>query len=146
MSPDLLQQDFSADAPNEKWVQDITYMWSDEGWSYLAVVIDLYSRRVVGWALDSRMTAMLVIDALNMALSSRDQPTGTIVHSDRGSQYCSLDFQRLVRESGMRSSMSRKGCCYDNACAETFFHSMKIEAIHGEKISTRLDLQRRVFE
>lgn len=146
VSPDLLQQDFTAAAPNEKWVQDITYLWSDEGWSYLAVVIDLYSRRVVGWSLDSRMTVELVLDAMQMALGSRGNPSGTIVHSDRGSQYCAKDFQRLLQEAGMRSSMSRRGCCYDNACAESFFHSLKVEAIHGERVNTRADLQKRVFE
>jgi len=86
VSPDLLRQNFSASAPNQKWVQDITYLWSDEGWSYLAVVIDLYSRRVVGWSLDSRMTVDLVLDAMRMAITTRGHPSGTIVHSDRGSQ------------------------------------------------------------
>ena len=146
VSPDLLGQDFAAEAPNEKWVQDITYLWTDQGWSYLAVVIDLYSRRVVGWSLDSRMTVALVIDAMRMAITTRGHPRETIAHSDRGSQYCAKDFQGLLAEAGLRSSMSRKGCCYDNACAESFFHSMKVEAIHGERITTRAELQRRVFE
>lgn len=146
VSPDLLGQDFTAEAPNRKWVQDITYLWSDQGWSYLAVVIDLYSRRVVGWSLDSRMTVSLVLEAMRMAITTRGRPSGTIAHSDRGSQYCAKEFRALLDEAGLRSSMSRKGCCYDNACAESFFHSLKVEAIHGERITTREELRERVFE
>ena len=146
ISPDLLEQDFSAAAPNEKWVQDITYLWSEEGWSYLAVVIELYSRRVIGWSLERTMTAELVCSALSMAMDARGNPRGVIVHSDRGSQYCSKAFRALLERGGHRQSMSRKGCCHDNACAESFFHSMKVEAVHGELISTSAALQRIVFE
>ena len=105
----MLQRDFTATQPNQKWVGDITYLWSDEGWLYLATVIDLYSRRVVGWSMSERMTAALVCDALRMALWCRRSPEGVIFHSDRGSQYCSGDFQRLIKTSKLLSSMSAKG-------------------------------------
>lgn len=146
VAPNLLQQDFTATAPNQKWVGDITYLWTDEGWLYLATVIDLYSRLVVGWAMSERMTAQLVCDALQMALWRRRKPTGVIVHSDRGSQYCSGAYQQLIRESELLCSMSAKGNCYDNACAESFFHSLKVEAIHGERFSTREEMRQTVFE
>lgn len=146
VSPNLLEQDFSASRPNQKWVGDITYLWTDEGWMYLATVIDLYSRRVVGWAMSDRMTAKLVCDALMMALWRRKMPEGVTFHSDRGSQYCSRDFQRLIRKHKLRSSMSAKGNCYDNAVAESFFHSLKVEAIHGERFPTRDAMRATVFE
>ena len=146
VAPNLLEQDFSAAAPNQKWVGDITYLWSDEGWLYLATVIDLYLRRVVGWAMSERMTAELVCDALTMALWRRGMPRGVITHSDRGSQYCSASYQKLIRFHGLRCSMSAKGNCYDNACAESFFHSLKVEAIHGERITTRDQMRQMVFE
>jgi len=142
----LLQRDFTATQPNQKWVGDITYLWSDEGWLYLATVIDLYSRRVVGWSMSERMTAALVCDALLMALWCRRSPEGVIFHSDRGSQYCSGDFQRLIKTSKLLSSMSAKGNCYDNACAESFFHTLKVEAIHGERFTTRQQVRNTVFE
>jgi len=146
VAPNLLQQDFSATAPNQKYVGDITYLWTDEGWLYLAVVIDLYSRLVVGWAMSERMTAQLVCDALKMAMWRRRNPTDVIVHSDRGSQYCSGAYQQLIRDHGLRCSMSAKGNCYDNACAESFFHSLKVEAIHGERFETRESMCQTVFE
>ena len=146
VAPNLLQQDFSADAPNQKWVGDITYLWTDEGWLYLAIMLDLYSRKVVGWAMSERMTATLVCDALRMALWRRKIPTGVIVHSDRGSQYCSHDYQRLIATHKLQCSMSAKGNCYDNACAESFFHSLKVELIHGERFATREVMKEAVFE
>ena len=146
VAPNLLKQDFVATAPNEKYVSDITYLWTDEGWLYLAVVIDLYSRLVVGWAMSNRMTAQLVCDALQMALWRRGMPTGVIVHSDRGSQYCSHLYQALLQSNGLLCSMSAKGNCYDNACAESFFHSLKVEAIHGERFVTRAAMKQTVFE
>lgn len=115
VSPNLLQQNFEAEAADRKWVSDITYLWTDEGCLYLAVVLDLYSRRVVGWAMAERMTATLVSDALRMALWRRKKPTGVIVHSDRGSQYCSQDYQKLLRDHGLICSMSKKGDCYERA-------------------------------
>ena len=146
VAPNLLQQDFTATKPNQKYVGDITYLWTEEGWLYLAVVIDLYSRLVVGWAMSERMTAQLVCDALQMALWRRRMPTGIIVHSDRGSQYCSGVYQQLIREHELICSMSAKGNCYDNACAESFFHSLKVEAIHGERFATREEMRQTVFE
>lgn len=146
VAPNLLQQDFSADAANQKWVGDITYLWTDEGWLYLAVMIDLYSRAVVGWSMSERMTATLVCDALKMALWRRKLPTGVIVHSDRGSQYCSNEYQKLINHHQLKCSMSAKGNCYDNACAESFFHSMKVEAIHGERFTTRAAMKQTIFE
>ena len=146
VAPNLLQQDFTATAPNQKYVSDITYLWTDEGWLYLATVIDLYSRLVVGWAMSDRMTAQLVCDALQMALWRRQMPTGVIVHSDRGSQYCSGAYQALIEHHGLLCSMSAKGNCFDNACAESFFHSLKVEAIHGERFATREKMRQTVFE
>lgn len=146
VADNLLQQDFTASAPNQKWVGDITYLHTEEGWLYLAVIIDLYSRRVIGWAMSERMTADLVCDALRMALWRRKQPTGVIVHSDRGSQYCSMAYQTLIRAHQLRCSMSAKGNCYDNACAESFFHSLKVECIHGERFMSRAQMRETVFE
>ncbi len=146
VAPNLLEQDFGAGRPNEKYVGDITYLWTDEGWLYLAVVLDLYSRKVVGWAMDKRMKSKLVCDALTMALWRRGKPTGVIVHTDRGSQYCSTAYQRIITGHGLKASMSAKGCCYDNAVAESFFHSLKVEAIFGERFRTREQMRQHVFE
>lgn len=146
VAPNLLQQEFTATAPNQKWVGDITYLWTDEGWLYLAVILDLYSRCVVGWAMSERMKAGLVCDALKMALWRRRMPHDVIVHSDRGSQYCSKRYQALIKRHRLRCSMSGKGNCYDNACAESFFHTLKVEAIHGERFRTRGEMRQAVFE
>ena len=146
VAPNLLQQNFTATAPNRKYVSDITYLWTGEGWLYLATVIDLYSRLVVGWAMSERMTAQLVCDALQMALWRRRMPTGVIVHSDRGSQYCSGAYQALIKKHGLLCSMSARGCCYDNACAESFFHTLKVEVIHGDRFATREKMRQTVFE
>lgn len=146
VAPNLLLQDFESSAPDQKWVTDITYLWTEEGWLYLAVVLDLYSRRVVGWAMSERMTASLVCSALTMALWRRKKPTGVIVHSDRGSQYCSRDYQKLLKKHHLVCSMSKKGDCYDNAAMESWNHSLKVEAIHGEKILDREQAKRIVFE
>ena len=140
VAENLLKQDFHAERPNQKWAGDITYLWTREGWLYLAVIIDLYSRKVIGWSMSERMTANLVCDAL------QKRPKHVIVHSDRGSQYCSLDYQTLLRDNQLICSMSAKGCCYDNACSESFFHSLKVEAIHGEKFETRAQMRETVFE
>ena len=146
VAPNVLQQNFSAEAPNQKWASDITYLWTAEGLLYLSVIIDLFSRLVVGWALAERMTADLVCQALQMALWRRNMPKGVILHSDRGSQYCSAAYQRLVMNHHLVCSMSAKGNCYDNACAESFFHTMKVEAIHGEHFATREEMRHAVFE
>ncbi len=146
VAPNLLGQNFSANKPNEKWVSDITYIWTDEGWLYLAVVMDLYSRLVVGWAISERMTSALVVDALQMALWRRQMPRGLIAHSDRGSQYCSHDYQKLLTDHGLICSMSKRGDCFDNAAMESWNHSFKVEAIHGEKLRTRDDAKNQVFD
>lgn len=146
ISPNLLEQNFSAQKPNEKWVSDITYIATDEGWLYLAVVMDLYSRKIVGWSLSDRMTATLVIDALQMAWWGRNRPVGVIVHSDRGSQYCSKEYQRLLADKGLISSMSKKGDCYDNAAMESWNHSFKVETIHGERFKTRKEAISHIFD
>jgi len=146
VAPNLFEQDFSADKPDQKRVSDITYIWTEEGWLYLAVVLELYSRRVIGWAISERMTATLVCDALIMALWNRKMPKGVIVHSDRGSQYCSAAYQKLFRKHRLVCSMSKKGDCYDNAAMESRNHSFKVEAIHGERFKTRSDAKHQVFE
>lgn len=146
VAPNLLQQNFFASRPNEKWVSDIIYVWTEEGWLYLAVVMDLYSRMVVGWSMSERMTSQLVIDALQMAIWRRNKPQGVIIHSDRGSQYCSHDYQKLLAENGFICSMSKRGDCYDNASMESWNHSFKVEAIHGEKFLTRAAAKNHVFE
>lgn len=145
-SDNLLNRDFVADAPNKKWVGDISYVWTNEGWLYLAVVIDLYSRAVIGWSIQSAMTRNLVCDALMMALWRRGFPSNLIFHSDRGSQYCSDDFQKLLKLHGIISSMSRKGNCWDNSVAESFFHSIKTELIHDEQYVTREAAKQSIFE
>jgi putative transposase len=146
VAPNLLEQNFTADAPDQKWVSDITYIWTEEGWLYLAVVLELYSRRVIGWAIAERMTASLVCDALVMALWRQHMPKGVIVHSDRGSQYCSAAYQRLFDKHQLICSMSKKGDCYDNAAMESWNHSFKVEAVHGERFLTRSDAKYQVFE
>lgn len=146
IAPNVLKRDFTATEPNQKWVGDITYLYTREGWLYLAVIIDLYSRAVIGWSMSSRMKASLVCDALSMALFRRGFPKGVVTHSDRGSQYCSDDYRQLIKQHKLTQSMSRKGNCWDNACAESFFHSLKVEAIHGEPIMTRDQMRQTVFE
>lgn len=141
----ILNQDFTASVPNQKWVQDITYTRTDEGWLYLAVVIDLYSRMVIGWAMSSRIDAALVCQALNSALLRRGKPSGVIVHSDRGSQYCSKAYRRLIKRYGLVGSMSARGNCYDNACVESFFHSLKVEKLHRYRFQTREQMRHAVF-
>ena len=129
ISQNLLDRNFSAGQPNQKWAGDITYIWTREGWLYLAVILDLHSRRVIGWAVSNRMKRDLAIRALKMAISFRAPPNGCIHHTDRGSQYCSHDYQKILRQHGFRTSMSGKGNCYDNAAVETFFKTIKAELI-----------------
>lgn len=146
VAPNRLEQDFTASAPNQKWVSDITYLWTGEGWLYLAVVLDLYSRAVVGWSMGQRITRDLVIQALTMAIWRRRPKAGLIAHSDRGSQYASNDYQRLLDSHGFLCSMSRKGDCYDNAAMESFFHTLKIEQTEGKSYATRDEARADVFE
>ncbi|EGV33433.1 Integrase catalytic region [Thiorhodococcus drewsii AZ1] len=137
VAENLLDRQFEVRAPNRVWASDITYLWTNEGWLYLAVVIDLYARRVVGWALSERMQAPLVCDALRMALGRRRPPPGLMHHSDRGSQYAGQAYQDLLREHGLTPSMSRKGNCWDNAPMERFFGSLKRERTDRRLFATR---------
>ena len=139
IAPNLLGQQFNVAEPDKVWVGDITYIATDEGWLFLAVVIDLFSRQVVGWSLRSDMTRSIVIDALRMAWFKRHpgKNAGVIFHSDRGSQYASGEFTAVLAEYGITSSMSRKGNCWDNACSETLFGSLKVERLHGQRFNTR---------
>lgn len=146
VAQNLLQQAFTAARANQVWVGDITYIATDEGWLYLAVVLDLFSRKVVGWSMSDRMTATLVCDALRMALFRRKQPRGVIMHTDRGSQYCSREHRSLLDLNALIASMSAKGNCYDNAAMESWNHSLKVEAIHGERFATRAEARAQVFE
>ena len=139
VAPNLLEQQFEVSEPNCVWVGDITYLWTSEGWLYLAIVIDLFSRKVVGWSMSNRITKKLVIDALLMGVWRRKPAPGLIFHSDRGSQYCSNNFQELLKKYKIISSMSRKGNCWDNAVAESFFGSLKKEQVFGAKYATRTD-------
>ena len=142
----LLQQNFTAQRPDQVWVGDITYISTDEGWLYLAVVLDLFSRKVVGWSMSERMTATLVCDALRMALFRRHRPSGAIMHTDRGSQYCSREHRALLEANGLIASMSAKGNCYDNAAMESWNHSYKVEAVHGERFATRVQAKIHTFD
>ncbi len=141
----VLGRQFDVAKPDQVYVGDITYVWTQEGWLYLAVVIDLFSRKVVGWSMGSRMKAQLVCDALKMAIWQRRPGVGLMVHSDRGSQYASKDYRRLLKAHGFIGSMSRKGDCWDNAVAESFFGSMKQERIHWRHYQTRVEAQRDVL-
>lgn len=141
-----LGQNFRVERPNTAWSADITYLWTDEGWLYLAVVLDLWSRRVIGWSLRKSVDRTLVIAALEGALSQRRPSTGLICHSDRGSQYASGDYQARLRQAGALCSMSRKGNCYDNAPVESFFASLKRELIHRTSFATRKEARLAVFE
>jgi transposase InsO family protein len=138
IAPNLLNRNFTAAAPNHAWAGDITYIATEEGWLFLAVVIDLFSRRVVGWSMQPDMRRNLVIDALEMAWFRRrpDRNTVLIFHSDRGSQYASDDFNKVLQEHAITPSMSRKGNCWDNACSETLFGSLKVERLHGQRFET----------
>jgi putative transposase len=138
IAPNLLDRNFTVAAPNTAWAGDVTYIATEEGWLYLAVVIDLFSRQVVGWSMRPDMRCNLVIDALEMAWYQRrpDKKAGLIFHSDRGSQYASGDFRQVLEEYGITPSMSRKGNCWDNACSETLFGSLKVERLHGQRFAT----------
>lgn len=146
VASNLLTQDFTATAPNQRWVSDITYIRTQQGWLYLAMIMDLYSRAIVGWAMDKQMTVELVADALVMAMSRRQTGTGLILHSDRGCQYAANDYQLMLAERGIRCSMSGRGNCYDNAAAESFFHSLKTEWVHHHKYVTRQEAKASLFE
>jgi len=137
VAPNLLAQEFTADGPDEKWGVDISYVWTAEGWLYLAVVLDLFSRRIVGWSLSDRMKRGLAMDALQRAIDRRQPPAGLIHHSDRGSQYCSAEYRKLLRRHGLVASMSGRGNCYDNAMVETVFKTIKSELVWRTAFTSR---------
>jgi putative transposase len=146
VAPNVLERSFSAPAPNRRWIADFTYIWTAEGWLYVAAVIDLFSRRVVGWSMSASMTAELVTDALVMAIWRRGKPEALIHHSDRGSQYTSDQFQRLMTDHGVTCSMSRSGNVWDNAAMESFFSSLKTERIARKVYRTRDEARADVFD
>jgi putative transposase len=146
VAQNVLDRQFEASGPNEKWVSDITYVWTDEGWLYLAAVEDLYSRKVVGWSLGERLTSELVNEALRMAIGRQLPMMDLMAHSDRGSQYASGSYQRLLASRGITCSMSRKGNCWDNAPMESFFATLKKELVHQERYATREEARQSLFE
>jgi putative transposase len=146
VAENLLNREFHAAEPDQKWVSDVTYVWTDEGWLYLAVFIDLFSRMVVGWSMSSRMTEDLVIDALRMGLMTRGKKVSPLVHSDQGSQYASDAFRAELEFRGCQQSMSRKGNCWDNSVSESFFGSLKTELIHHEQFKTRKEAEQKTFD
>ncbi len=146
VAPNRLNQDFSATGPNQRWVSDITYVRTGEGWLYVAVILDLYSRKVVGWSTSVRLQRDLVLEALKMALGQRTPAPDLIHHSDRGSQYASPEFQNLLKAHGITCSMSGVGNCFDNAVAESFFATLKRERVHRRYYQTRGEASADVFQ
>ena len=146
ISPNHLQRDFYSSNSNKVYVGDITYIPTNEGWLYLAVVIDIFSRKVVGWSMNHTLHTSLVNNALEMAIKRRKPNKGLIYHTDRGSQYASYEHKNLLEKYGIIQSMSKKGDCWDNAVAESFFHSLKTELIHHEKFLTRSQANEKIFE
>jgi putative transposase len=146
VAPNVLDRQFVASQPNQKWIADFTYIWTAEGWLYLAAVIDLFSRRVVGWSMKAEMTAQLVTDALVMAIWRRGKPDALLHHSDQGSQYTSEQFQRLMADNGVACSMSRSGNVWDNAAMESFFSSLKTERTARKTYRTRDQARADVFD
>jgi putative transposase len=139
VAPNLLEQNFSAERPNQKWAADISYVWTCEGWLYLAVILDLFARRVVGWAVSDRLHQELALEALHKAVAVRRPSAGLIHHTDRGSQYCSLAYQAELRRHNIRISMSGKGNCFDNAVVESFFKTLKSELVWRTVFQTRAE-------
>ncbi|MFC1746503.1 IS3 family transposase [Candidatus Riflebacteria bacterium] len=146
VSPNILDRNFSVNDANQVWIADITYIPTKNGWVYLAAVMDLFSRAIVGWSVGKRITRQLTINALTMAVLQRKPPEGLLHHSDRGKQYACSDYQRLMKIFKMETSMSRKGNCLDNAVIESFFHTLKTELVHHRKYNTELDARRDIFE
>jgi transposase InsO family protein len=146
VAQNILNRNFQADTPNQKWVADITYIRTFEGWMYLAAIMDLYSRKIVGWGMSKTMTATLATTALEMAIHRRHPLKRLLHHSDRGAQYASKEYQELLKKYGMVCSMSRKGNCWDNAPMESFFSTLKAECIAGKIYLSRAQAQREIFE
>jgi len=145
-APNLVQRRFVAQRANQLWCSDITYVWTREGWLYLAMILDVFSRRIVGYALGIRLNAGLVSEALRRALHTRTVSSETVFHSDRGSQYASQEVRTLLTSHGLRQSMSSTGSCYDNAIAESFFHTLKTELIYHERYQSRQQATRSIFD
>ncbi len=146
VAPNLLEQNFSGTATYLRWVTDITYVATEEGWLYVSAILDLFSRRAVGWAMQDRMDRSLVLSALDMAVGHRRPQPGLLHHSDRGSQYACEDYRRALTNHGMIASMSRRACCYDNAAMESFWHTLKVELIHRRRFQTRAEAKQAIFE
>ena len=144
--PNILDRQFKAQNPNDKWVSDITFIETNQGWLYLAIVLDLFSRAVVGWSMGDRLSSQLVQDAVLMAIRSRHEPKGTLVHSDQGSQYTAASYRAILADQGMICSMSRKGECHDNAVAESFFHTLKNELVFESRFRTRSEAKQAIFK
>lgn len=144
--PNVLDRNFAAERPNAVWVSDITYVWTLEGWLYVSAVLDLFSRGVVGLGMDKTIASTLTVQAMNQAILRRSPREGLICHSDRGSQYACHDFKAILAQHKFVGSMSRKGDCYDNAVAESFFHTLKVEFVHRQKFKTRDEAKRKIFE
>jgi transposase InsO family protein len=146
ITPNLLNREFKVEEPDQVYVSDITYIWTGEGWLFLAVILDLFSRKIVGWSLNNRMSRKLIMDALRMAVWRRQPISGLLFHSDRGSQYCSRDFQKMLKTHGMISSMSRKGNCWDNSVAESFFGHLKTERVFFTNYKTREEARKDIVD
>ncbi len=146
VAPNLLDREFHVDVPDRVWVADLTYIWTREGWLYLAVILDLFSRRVVGWSMSKRITSQLTLEALSVALWSRKPSPGLLHHSDRGSQYTCGDYRDVLDEHGVLCSMSRKGDCWDNAVAESFFKTLKVERVNDRDYWTREEAQTDIID
>jgi transposase InsO family protein len=146
MAENLVQRQFRVDRPNRTWAGDLTYIATGEGWLYLAILMDLYSRRIIGWAMDIRLTTELTLRALDMALRQRAIGSGLVHHSDQGSQYAAVAYQCRLRAAGIHCSMSRPGNCWDNAVVESFFATLKTELVHRQRYRTRQDAQTALFE
>ena len=145
IAPNLLDRNFVAAAPNRVWLADITYVETDQGWLYLAAVMDLFSRKIVGWAMADHLRADLPLAALRMAISAQRPGAGLIHHSDRGVQYASAEYRKLLQSAGFKASMSRKADCYDNAPMESFFHTLKTELVYHMHYATRAEATRDIF-
>lgn len=144
--PNVLNRQFHAHQPNQKWVSDITFIETNQGWLYLAIVLDLFSRAIIGWSMSNRPSSQLVLDAVTMAYQSRQEPSGTIMHSDQGSQYTAANYRAQLAQQNMICSMSRKGKCHDNAVAESFFHTLKNELVFDAKYRTRTEARQAIFK
>lgn len=145
-SENLLKQNFNTDRANKIWTSDITYIWTKEGWLFLAIIMDIYSRKIVGWALDKNMQTELIVKALNMAVINRNPDKGIVFHSDRGAQYTSSKFRKTLEIFNFIQSMSSTGNCYDNAITESFFHTLKTELVYWENYTNREEAKRSIFE